>query len=204
MYVKVDELKAVAGTLVVEVVKWPSIFSPSSSVIIPAAVNSSYDNGRELYITKVIDSQEENIKKGDYVAVDIYFGVHVPLVEQHRKVKLIPASGVVLSGKEKLTIMSDLIKMTPGEGRILIKLRKKENKTAGGLYIPTEVSAQNPTAQDVRFGDVIHPGTSKYVKGDLLVIEAFMGKEVYKDSEDFAYRTCYVDNILAVVEEIKK
>jgi co-chaperonin GroES (HSP10) len=202
MFIKGEELVAQKGSVVIEIKKWPQTFK-SGTIIIPENVNNSFDNGRELYVAEVLSSGSELVNKGDTVAIDIYFGVHVPSEERHRKIKIVPASGIVLKNKEKLKVMSDILKMEPGEGRLLIKLRKKENKTAGGLYIPGDSLAQDPTAQDVRFADVINPGKTDYAVGDLIVFEAFMGKEVYQDEEDFVYRLCYANDVLAKVESKK-
>jgi len=199
MYVKVDEIKARRDNVVIEIIKWPERFA-NTSLHVPGG-NNRFDNGWELYLGKVKSSQSKDVPEGSVIAVDIYYGVHVPLVEKERKVKIVPASGILLTNKDNLKVMSDIIKMTPGKDRVLLKLRKKDNKTAGGLFIPEENLAQDPTAQDVRFADVLTSNDPSVKDGDVVVIEEFVGKQVYLDEEKFAYRVCYADDIIAVITD---
>ncbi|MCK5788530.1 MAG: hypothetical protein KAH32_06005 [Chlamydiia bacterium] len=198
MYVNVNEIKATNKNVVIEIIKWPASFS-SSNLVTP--MNSSYDNGRELYLAEVVNSDDAEFRPGTFIAIDIYYGFHVPLLDQTKKVKIIPSAGIVLKGKKKLDVMSDVAKMEPGKDRILIKLKKKEEKTVGGIIIPSEVLGQDPTAQDIRFADVveINKSVKGIKKGDVVVVEATVGKDIYLDSDAALHVVCYATDVLGTV-----
>lgn len=198
MYVKSNELKATGENVVLEIVKWPNPFM-GSTLIAPSGVNN-YDNGKELYIGRVIDSALKGVATGSYAAIDIYYGSHIPTENPIEKVKIVPYSGIVLKSESMLNVMSDITKMTPGKDRVFIRLIKKESKTKGGIIIPDSIISQDPTAQDVRFAEVLKSNYKGVLPGDIVVIESFAGKEVYLDSEKDLYIVCYGIDILAKVE----
>ena len=197
MYVKVDELEATNDNVVLKMVKWPSSFG-ESKLILPDSANS-YDNGRELYLGEVMDSANKEFSSGDFVAVDIYFGVHVPSEKRTEKIKIVPASGIVLKKDKKLEVMSDITTMHPGIGRVFLKVRKKEAKTASGIIIPDTVIGQDPTAQDVRIADIIESNDTNFKAGDTVIFEEYSGKEIYLDSDNNLFKICYGDDIMAKI-----
>jgi len=197
MYVNKEKIEAVNDNVVLKIEKWPSSFN--SNIIVPSGI-AGYDNGRELYLGKVVSSSNKKLKKDQYVAIDIYYGTHLPSEVRTEKLKIVPYTGIVLHGKKEFKVMSDIIKMTPGENRVLIKLQKKESVTAGGIHIPAEVLAQDPTAQDVRFAEVVNSSVDHIKKGETVVIEAFVGKDVYLNEDKELYVVCYADDILAKIK----
>jgi len=201
MYVNVNDLEATKGNVVLNLRKWPSTIESTANIIIPDSVRNKYDNGRELYLGEVTSSGDENFITGDTVAVDIFYGVHVPSESRVGKVKIVPASGIVLKYSKKFKVMSDIVKMQPGIDRILIKLRKKESITASGIHIPTETLSQDPTAQDIRVADVIRSSADSIDEGDVVVIEAFTGKDVYLDVDSDLYVVCYAFDIVAKIKQ---
>jgi co-chaperonin GroES (HSP10) len=205
MYVKLEELEATKDNVVLEIIKWPATFtgvSGVSNIIAPNSVNQ-YDNGRETYLGKVQSSGHKKFNSGDYVAVDIYYGSHLPSEEKEKKIKVVPATGIILKTNKELKVMGDITKMEPGIDRIILKLRKKESKTIGGIIIPEATLSQDPTAQDVRIGDVIKSADKNFKPGDIAVIEAFGGKDVYLDFNKDLYVVCYAHDILAKVKQNK-
>jgi co-chaperonin GroES (HSP10) len=83
----------------------------------------------------------------------------------------------------------------------LIKLRKKETVTAAGIHIPTEVLAQDPTAQDIRVADVIKSNSDVVTVGATVIIEAFVGKGIYLDADKNLYVVCYGADIMAIIKD---
>lgn len=197
MYVNVNDLEALPGNLVLKMVKWPSTFT--TTLLIPDSVSNSYDNGRELYLGEVKSSGDSSYVAGDFVAISMYFGVHVPSEVRTEKIKIVPATGVVLKSVKMLEVMSDVSKMEPGINRILVKLKKKESKTAGGLYIPDDVLSQDPTAQDVRVAEVVKSNDATVSAGDVVLLEAGVGQDVYLDAEKDLYIVCYGIDVLAKI-----
>jgi len=200
MYVNVNDLKAAGDNVVLKLKKWPSTFLSDSGIIAPNSAINNYDNGRELYLGEVMDSADAHFDKGDFVAIDIFFGVHVPSENRLDKIKIVPATGIVLKSKTELKVMSDIIKMEPGINRLFIKLRKKEAVTAAGIHIPAETLAQDPTAQDVRIADVIKSTVDDFKSGDVIMIEAFAGKDVYLDGDKNLFTTCYASDVVAKIK----
>lgn len=198
MYVNVETLKATNDNVVLKMRTWPSSFA-SSTLYIPDAAVNKYDNGRELYLGEVVSSGDSFFTRGELVAVDIYFGVHVPSEVRTEKIKIVPSSGIVLKGKE-IKSMSDITKMSPGVDRIFLKLRKKESITASGIHIPDDTLKQDPTAQDVRIADIIGSSVEGYDVDDTVVVEAFTGKDVFLDEDDNLYVVCYAADILAKIK----
>ena len=198
MYVNVNDLEATKDNVVVKMIKWPEPLNGSK--IIQTTKNNSYDNGRELYLGEVYSSGDDFIKKGDYIAVDIFYGSHVPSEVRTDKIKIIPSSGIVLKSSKKLNVMSDITKMDPGKDRLFLKLRKKEAVTAGGIIIPDVVVSQDPTAEDIRIGDVIKSNDENFSEGDVVVLEAFAGKGVYLSPEKELYLVCYASDVLAKIK----
>jgi co-chaperonin GroES (HSP10) len=198
MYVNVNDLVAANDNVVLKMVKWPSAFT--SSVLVQSDTSNTYDNGRELYLGEVKSSGSKAFTSGEFVAIDIYFGSHVPSEVRTEKIKIVPASGIILKGKEKLNVMSDILKMDPGIDRIIVKLKKKESVTAAGIHIPDVVLSQDPTAQDVRMGEVIKSNSEGVMTGDLVIIEAFVGKSFYLDADKSLFLVCYGNDILAKID----
>lgn len=198
MYVNVKNLEATGENVVVKMLKWPTTFT-STTIVIPEYVNNSYDNGRELYLGEVFSSNDEKIKKGDFIAVDIFFGVHVPSEVRTEKIKIIPASGVVLKSSKKLNVMSDIVNMEPGKDRLFLKIRKKEAITAGGIIIPDVVISQDPTAEDIRIAEVVKADVEGFSAGDVVVLEAYAGKGVYLNADKELYLVCYATDVLAKI-----
>jgi len=194
MYLELNELEATKGNLVLRIIHWPAS-AVSTSII--SVKNNTYDNGRELYLAEVTSSGSDKIKEGEYIAVDIFYGAHIPSANKNDKIKIVPDTAAVLHNKEKLEVMGDIVKMEPGIDRILVKLKKKEAITSGGIIIPDTVIANDPTAEDVRIGEVIDSDVKEFKAGDNIVIEAFIGKDVYLDIEKNLYITCYASDVLA-------
>ena len=197
MYVDVNKLEATNDNVVLQIKKWPSSFLASKLV---TTAENRYDNGRELYLGEVKSSANPYYESGDLVAVDIYFGSHVPSENRTEKIKIVPATGIVLKSKE-FKVMSDIVNMEPGIDRIFVKLRRKESITAAGIHIPTEVLAQDPTAQDVRIADVLKSNASEIKAGEVVVLEAFTGKDVYLDSNKDLHVICYATDILGKINK---
>lgn len=196
MYVNKEKVEAVNDNVVLKIEKWPSSFT--SNIIIPSGIEG-YDNGRELYLGKVVSTDNDDIEKDQYVAIDIYFGSHIPSEVRTEKLKIVPFTGIVLMGTKKFKVMSDVIKMSPGKDRVLLKLRKKETVTAGGIHIPEETLAQDPTAQDVRFAEVVKSSDPGIKAGETVMIEAFVGKDIYLNEDKELHIVCYVHDILAKI-----
>ncbi|MCK5788258.1 MAG: hypothetical protein KAH32_04640 [Chlamydiia bacterium] len=194
MYVNKGKIDAFNDNVVLKIEKWPSSFT--SNIIIQSGI-TGYDNGKELYLGKVISSDNDSLKEGQYVGVDMYFGSHLPSEIRTEKLKIVPYTGIVLKGTKKFTVMSDIIKMSPGKGRVLVKLKKKETITSSGIHIPLETLAQDPTAQDVRFAEVVKSSSTSVKKGEIIVIESFVGKDIYLNEDKELYIVCYINDILA-------
>ena len=197
MYLNVNDLEATGDNVVIKMLKWPATFT--SSTIIQPTGNNDYDNGRELYLAEVYSSNDAHIKTGDYIAIDIFFGVHVPSAVRTDKIKIVPASGIVLRSSKKLEVMSDIAKMEPGKDRLFLKVRKKEAVTAGGIIIPDTIVGQDPTAEDVRIAEVVRTDVDAFSEGDVVVLEAYAGKGVFLDSEKELYLVCYASDVLAKI-----
>jgi len=129
MYVKVGDLVATSDNVVLKIKKWPSTIrgiKGLGGLIVPDSVNQ-YDNGRELYLGEVVNSDNDFYKVGDDVAVDIYFGSHVPSEEKSVKIKIVPATGIVLKSEKPLEVMGDITKMEPG-------INKRVSYCSGNYY----------------------------------------------------------------------
>lgn len=200
MYVNVEKLEATKDNVVLEIQKWPSSIASTSLVIVPESVNR-YDNGRELYLAKVASSGNEMYKKGDTVAIDIYYGIHIPVIDATKRVKIVPASGIVLKTEKEFKVMSDLTRMEPGKDRIYIKIAPKVMMTPGGLHIPDMSASQDPTAQDIRLAEVVKSNSDEFKPGDNIIVEAEMGKDIFVDEEKNVYRICYAGDILATITD---
>lgn len=91
------------------------------------------------------------------------------------------------------------VKLQPLGKRILVEPVKKEEKTAGGLYIPDTAGDKKPTQ-----GTVIKLGTTKkehtfLVKvGDVVFFKTYSPEEV--EIEGITYLLLNEDDILAVVK----
>jgi len=200
MYINANDLKAENDHLVIVMKHWPNVYA-DSKLVVPDTATNRYDNGRELYYAEVRSSANAKFSVGDKIVVSIYFGMHVPSKDKTEKIKIIPASGVILKSDKELKVMSDVLKMDPGMDRIIIKLDKKEVKTKGGIYIPDELLKQDPTAQDVRYGEVIASKNKIANVGDRVIIEAFMGTDFYLDNDKNLYVVCYGQDIIAKIDK---
>jgi len=198
MYVNKEKIEAFNDNVVLKIEKWPSSFT-GSKLIVPSGIEG-YDNGRELYLGKVVSTSNNSIEKDQYVAIDIYYGSHLPSEARAEKLKIVPFTGIVLIGTKEFKVMSDVVKMTPNKDRVLLKLKKKETITAGGIHIPDEVLAQDPTAQDVRFAEVVKSAVPEVKKGETVIIESFVGKDIYLNEDKELYIVCYAQDILAKIK----
>jgi len=88
------------------------------------------------------------------------------------------------------------MKIRPLGERIVVKPRKQEEKTEGGIYLPETATKEKPQQ-----GKVIAVGSDfKGVKeGDTVIFAKYGGTEVKLDGEE--YLVLGEDDVLAVLEE---
>ncbi|MDC3180976.1 co-chaperone GroES [Gammaproteobacteria bacterium] len=94
------------------------------------------------------------------------------------------------------------LKLIPRHDRVIIKPQEAEEKTSGGIYIPTQ------SDQKLTKGEVVALGAGKDVNGQLKPIELKVGQVVVfnaysaTDIEDQgqSYQIIKEEDILAIVE----
>ncbi len=94
------------------------------------------------------------------------------------------------------------LKLIPRHDRVIIKLQQIEEKSSGGIYVPTQ------TDEKLSRGTVVAVGEGKRVNGDLqainltegqlVVFNAYSATEIEQDGEK--YHIIREEDILALVE----
>ena len=90
--------------------------------------------------------------------------------------------------------------LQPLNQNVLLEVEKKENKTAGGIYIPDSVSSEKPNqAKVVALGNIEKAEISV---GDMVLFDKFSGNEI--DFEGKKYIIMPYANILAKIIETEE
>ena len=98
------------------------------------------------------------------------------------------------------------LKFMPTRGRILVKPLKKDDKTAGGIYLPDTASKEKPQEGEVlAIGeDAISTSGEKITcsakVGDTVLFAKWGGEE-YKDEDGTDYKFIKFDDIIAVASK---
>lgn len=93
--------------------------------------------------------------------------------------------------------------LKPLGDRIVLRVKKEEEKSVGGIVLTTSAKEKPSTAEVVAIGDGRHTHHGKVIEpgvkvGDIVVFEKFAGTEIKDGSEEFLI--VREDDILAIVE----
>ena len=87
------------------------------------------------------------------------------------------------------------MKIKPLGKRVVVKPRKEEEKTEGGIYLPETASKEKPQQGDVI---AVGPEFKELKKGDRVIFAKYGGTEIKIDGDE-----CLVlgeDDVLAIIE----
>ncbi len=87
------------------------------------------------------------------------------------------------------------MKLKPINGRVLLKPRAVEEKTAGGIYIPETAREKMHEGEII---DMPKDLTDEVVVGDIVIYKEYSGTEIKFDGE--VYYLVTVDDLLAKYE----
>ncbi|MBQ6144372.1 MAG: co-chaperone GroES [Pseudolactococcus laudensis] len=93
--------------------------------------------------------------------------------------------------------------LKPLGDRIVLRVKKEEEKSVGGIVLTTSAKEKPSTAEVVAVGEGRHTHHGKVIEpgvkvGDVVVFEKFAGTEIKDGSEEFLI--VREDDILAIVE----
>ena len=93
--------------------------------------------------------------------------------------------------------------LKPLGDRIVLRVKKEEEKSVGGIVLTTSAKEKPSTAEVVAVGEGRHTHHGKGIEpgvkvGDVVVFEKFAGTEIKDGSEEFLI--VREDDILAIVE----
>ena len=88
------------------------------------------------------------------------------------------------------------MKIKPLGKRIVVKPKKEEEKTAGGIYLPETADKDKPQQGEVI---AVGPDFRGAKKGDTVIFAKYAGTEIKIDNED--YLVLGKDDVLAVAEK---
>ena len=93
--------------------------------------------------------------------------------------------------------------LKPLGDRIVLRVKKEEEKSVGGIVLTTSAKEKPSTAEVIAVGEGRHTHHGKMIEpgvkvGDIVVFEKFAGTEIKDGSEEFLI--VREDDILAIVE----
>ena len=93
--------------------------------------------------------------------------------------------------------------LKPLGDRIVLRVKKEEEKSVGGIVLTTSAKEKPSTAEVIAVGEGRHTHHGKVIApgvkvGDIVVFEKFAGTEIKDGSEEFLI--VREDDILAIVE----
>ncbi|MDD3016769.1 co-chaperone GroES [Pseudolactococcus chungangensis] len=93
--------------------------------------------------------------------------------------------------------------LKPLGDRIVLRVKKEEEKSVGGIVLTTSAKEKPSTAEVIAVGEGRHTHHGKVIEpgvkvGDIVVFEKFAGTEIKDGSEEFLI--VREDDILAIVE----
>ena len=93
--------------------------------------------------------------------------------------------------------------LKPLGDRIVLRVKKEEEKSVGGIVLTTSAKEKPSTAEVIAVGERRHTHHGKVIEpgvkvGDIVVFEKFAGTEIKDGSEEFLI--VREDDILAIVE----
>ena len=93
--------------------------------------------------------------------------------------------------------------LKPVGDRIVLRVKKEEEKSVGGIVLTTSAKEKPSTAEVIAVGEGRHTHHGKVIEpgvkvGDIVVFEKFAGTEIKDGSEEFLI--VREDDILAIVE----
>ena len=93
--------------------------------------------------------------------------------------------------------------LKPLGDRIVLRVKREEEKSVGGIVLTTSAKEKPSTAEVIAVGEGRHTHHGKVIEpgvkvGDIVVFEKFAGTEIKDGSEEFLI--VREDDILAIVE----